>query len=98
MGWKGKNVYMLVFGIFLICSSLKDGNIFKNSLDIKIGIPEEDILRFEIYSIDGRKIYSFEKFMKKGWHKLKINIKHNGIYILKILYDNKIISRKIIKQ
>ena len=80
-------------------------NPFNPNTKIDFFIPKKNNININIYSIKGDKVKNlFTGDIKTGYHSINWDGKNDngnelpsGVYFLKLNYDNKFISRKLIK-
>ena len=80
---------------------LVSGNIVKNEIVLKIGIPQgSNTVSLKIFSVDGKIIRNFKLSFKPGYYNFRLS-KHNlrlkkGVYFLVFATKNEKIKKKIV--
>lgn len=73
-------------------------NVYPNPVNDKLTVEVADpILQYEVYSIDGTRIYGVSNICEK---KLEINVKYlpMGTYLIRLTTDNTVLARRFMKQ
>ena len=75
-------------------------NPSNGNASLKMELPKEELMKIEIYAIDGRKIrdYSPSAKLTSGIHELAIEGIPQGIYILRVIHGTEIRSLRLISQ
>jgi len=78
---------------------LVDVGVYPNPVNdiLTLSSPSNEILSIHIYSINGKKVYSFEN-KSQGLNEINVIDLDSGIYFLKILTDVGELAKKIIKK
>jgi flagellar hook assembly protein FlgD len=73
-------------------------NPFNPVTTIKFDLPKEGIVKFKIYDILGKEVYSLNEIRQAGYHNITFNGSNlsSGIYFYKIEYSNLVQTKRLV--
>ncbi len=73
-------------------------NPFNPVTTIKFDLPKEGIVKFKIYDILGKEVYSLNEILQAGYHNITFNGSNlsSGIYFYKIEYSNLVQTKRMV--